>query len=1049
MRSFPSQFFALVSFAVVLATAPRSVEASGQAQVAEPAPCSVAGTIRSGEQPLPGVALSAASISEGRSEPVRSSTRADGSYRLTLPRDVPYRMVASLPGFLPISRHVSLSGDDCNARVDLALTLSDAATPSVATELAPDSGPLASTVVPADLAQVAATLGVPVAFLTVATPGLAEFSGSMVRPDRDWWAARRRARDAAGPGPAPTAAEAAAQKTAGAQAAARSTRPTGRPPTVPKAPVPQRAYQGTANIAFNGSGLDSAPYQLRPDRPVERRPYQRQTYGISLSGPLRLPGLYDGGRRTTMTLTYSGNRGANLFDQYATVPTEAMRAGDFSTVPAAVIDPSTGTPFAGGRIPDERIHPAARALLRFIPVPNLPGTSRNFHYTTSSDSLSNATTVRIAHQFTPSTAASRPPAARTTASLVAQVQIRHNRSEQVNVFPALGGTSRSTTVAVPVTVNLQRGRQLHALRLDLSTSVSRAESRYARVEDVAGAAGIVGPAREPFAWGVPSLTFSTYSGARDVNPTRRHDQRLVAGYSWTHTTGRHTLASGGEGRFDWSDNQTDSNARGTFVFTGRHTAGTSRVPRGAGLDFADFLLGLPQQASVQYGPGRVHIRGRAVSLFLQDDWRRSPALTLTFGLRYEMLWPFVEAYRQMVNLDVAPDFSDVTPVVSGGVGPFTGQFPAALMQTDSNNLAPRLAAAWKAPRAVTVRGGYGVSFNSGPYSGIARQLVGQPPFAASQRAEGTIADPLDLANPFLNAEVLEAANTFGVERDYAIGAVHTWNAEVSRPFRTVWTASGSYTGSRGVSLDLIRTPNRDPAAADFRWQTSDGRSVMHGLSLRLQRRKARGVGGVVSYTVARAEDDMAIAQDDADLASEWSLASFDRRHQLSANISVDLPFGSGHRWAPRGVWASVLGGWSAAATLTVQSGTPLTPRVTGAQAANRPLRPDATGAPVELASPSIDMFFNTAAFALPEPGQAGTARRNAIIGPGSRLLNASFVRDVRLGAARVLTARLDASNLLNLVNYSAINTTVNSSAFGQVTAVRPMRTMTVGLQVRF
>jgi hypothetical protein len=604
-------------------------------------------------------------------------------------------------------------------------------------------------------------------------------------------------------------------------------------------------------------------------------------------------------------------------------------------------------------------------------------------------------------------------------------------------------------VAIPVTINVQRGRHLHAVRLDVSTSLSRAESRYAHVEDVAGGAGIVGPAREPFAWGVPSLSFSTYSSARDVNPTRRHDQRLVTGYTWTHTTGRHTVASGAEGRFDWSDNQTDPNARGTFVFTGRHTAGTSRVPRGAGFDFADFLLGLPQQASVQYGPGRVHIRGRALSLYVQDDWRRSSALTLTLGLRYEIVWPFVEANRQMVNLDVAPDFTEVAPVLSGGAGPFTGIFPAALMHADPNNLAPRLAVAWKGPRALTLRGGYGVSFNSGPYSGIARQLVGQPPFAASQRSEGTVADPLDLADPFRNAELLEAANTFGVERDYAIGTVQTWNAELSRPFRTVWTASGSFTGKRGLSLDLIRTPNRDPAAADFRWQTSDGRSLMHGLTLRLQRRKTHGLGGTVTYTIARAQDDMAIAQNDADLDSEWALSTYDRRHQLSGNVSVDLPFGSGRPWLTRGGWASVLGGWSATATLTVQSGTPLTPRVTGAQAANRPLRPDATGERAQLPSPTIDMFFNTAAFTLPEPGQFGTAGRNTIIGPGSRLLNASIVRDLRLGAARVLTARLDANNLLNLVNYGAINTTVNSSSFGQVTSVRPMRTMTLSLQVRF
>jgi hypothetical protein len=403
----------------------------------------------------------------------------------------------------------------------------------------------------------------------------------------------------------------------------------------------------------------------------------------------------------------------------------------------------------------------------------------------------------------------------------------------------------------------------------------------------------------------------------------------------------------------------------------------------------------------------------------------------------------------MVNLDVTPDFTRVTPVVSGAAGPYSGLFPVALIHADPDNVAPRLALAWKGPRSVTLRTGYGVSFNSGPYSTIARKLVGQPPFAASQESLGTLADPLDFADPFQEASIADGATTYGVDRDYTLGVVQTGTLEVSRPFRTVWTASAGYTGKRGTSLDLIRTPNQDPDASDFQWQSAEGRSLMHGLTVRLQRRKARGLGGTLTYTLARSRDDMAVAQDDRDLAREWSLSSFDRRHQLSCDVSVDLPFGPGRAWLTRGRWASIVGGWSASATFAAQSGTPLTPRVTGARAANRPLRPDMTGEPIALASPTIDMFFNTAAFAMPEPGRFGTADRNGIIGPGSRLLNASVARDLPIGGSRVLTARLNAINLLNLVNYSAVNTTVNSSAFGQVTSVRPMRTMTLSAQIRF
>ncbi len=1020
----------VVTFAVW--GAPRSAQA-GQDDLA--APCVVQGRVTTGSVPLPGVSFEA--VPETGRVTHETVSRPDGTYRLTVAGAGLYRMRLRLPGFLAVSREVRLDGR-CQADVDFDLALGDATPPGPVVTGATEWNP-------ADQAA-AEALGLPAAVVMRPGAALAEFAGRTFRPDRAWLADRRRLTASPASSPAPTAADAAAVRPPAGQKPAAA-----RPPAATvRVPVPPQAYQGTVSYGLNGSAFDSAPFQLRPGTPVQQRPYTRQTFGLSLGGPVRVPHLYDGGRRTTFALTYSGNRGSSLFDQYATVPTDAVRAGDFSAAPAPLIDPDTGAPFPAQRIPPERVHPAARSLLPYIPAANLPGTSRNFQYTTTTHSTSNNITLKLVHQFTAPQPAGRAPAgARTVGSVTAQLQIRQSAGEQANVFPSLGGATRNRTVAVPVTVTLQRGKHQHALKLDVSSSLARAESRFAFVTDVAAEAGIAGLAREPFTWGVPVLSFATYSSTRDLEPTRRHDRRLSLGYGWTHTAGRHSLSAGADTRFDWSDNQTDANARGSFVFTGRHTAGSTRVPRGAGFDFADFLLGLPQQATVQFGPGQVHLRGRVLGLYVQDDFRRSPALTLTLGLRYDVVWPLLEADRQMVNLDASPDFTAVAPVVSGDPGPITGAFPPALIELDADNLAPRVAIAWKGPRALTLRSGYGVTFNAGSYSTIARKLVSQPPFAASQENLGTLAAPLDLADPFQGAAITEGATTFGVDRDYTIGAVQTWNAELSRPFRTVWTASAGYTGKRGSSLDLLRTPNRDPGASDFQWQSAVGRSAMHGLTLRLQRRKARGLGGGATYSLARSRDNMAVAQNDSDLDAEWSLSSFDVRHQLSCDLNVDLPFGPGRRWLTRGRWSPLVAAWSASATLTAQSGTPLTPRVTGARAANRPLRPDLTGEPVRLPSPTIDVFFNTAAFALPEPGRFGTAGRNSIIGPGSRLLNASIARDVRLGGSRVLTARLDVNNLLNLVNYSAVNTTVNSSAFGQVTSVRPMRTMTLSFQVRY
>src|SRR4029453_40411 len=154
--------------------------------------------------------------------------------------------------------------------------------------------------------------------------------------------------------------------------------------------------------------------------------------------------------------------------------------------------------------------------------------------------------------------------------------------------------------------------------VNFTRSTSTSMNRYAYLLDGAGLAGINGAATDPFDWGVPSMSFSTFSGVRDITPTRRSDRRLTTSYTWSRPRGTHVMRIGGEFSQDWSDSQTDANARGNFVFTGVYAAGGANIQRGIGLDFADFLLGMPQQASIQFGPGTVRLRGRSLSGFWQD-----------------------------------------------------------------------------------------------------------------------------------------------------------------------------------------------------------------------------------------------------------------------------------------------------------------------------------------------------------------------------------------------------------------------------------------------
>src|SRR6185503_4251431 len=153
---------------------------------------------------------------------------------------------------------------------------------------------------------------------------------------------------------------------------------------------------------LGGSALDSPPYQLRPDVPVSQPQFTKNNFGATIGGPLKIPGLYaDTNRRTSFQINYTGNQSNNVYDQYATVPTDAMRTGDFSASPMALVDPRTGQTFVNNQIPNSRIDPASASLLQFIPAPNLPGTTQNYHVSTTARTTSDNFSLRVTQNLSP------------------------------------------------------------------------------------------------------------------------------------------------------------------------------------------------------------------------------------------------------------------------------------------------------------------------------------------------------------------------------------------------------------------------------------------------------------------------------------------------------------------------------------------------------------------------------------------------------------------------------------------------------------------------
>ena len=858
----------------------------------------------------------------------------------------------------------------------------------------------------------------------------------------------------------------------------------------------QSLYQGSANYSFGGSALDATNFQPRNGivTPISALPYARNNYGGTIGGPLIIPGVYKNiNRRTSFQLNYSGNHSTSLQDQYATVPTLAMRKGDFSFSPIQLVNPATGEPLPGNQILPAQMSPSALALLAYIPEPNVPGAlTQNLHTTATTLSRSDSFSLRVNQNLTPTLpqrgagaggrggggggrggGGAAGPGGRggrgLTANLSAQIQYRANEGEQFNVIPALSGATKGTSLTVPINLTIAKGRTNNTIAVTVARNSSTTTNRFSNTLDVAGLAGIEYPStQDPLNWGMPNLTFSNFN-VRSGAANERKDLRTTVSYTLSKPVRTHQMRIGGEFRNDFSSAQSNANARGTFTFTGLYSSNGALISRATGADVADFLFGLPQQATLQVG-GFTELRQRAFAVYLEDNWQRSPRMTLNLGLRYEVPFPYVEDNGRMANLDVSEGFTAAAVVTPNQVGPYSNvTFPAAMVNTDWNNIGPRIGMAYRLARGTILNTSYSITYNTSSYSSIAQRLVAQPPFADTLTNAGALDDPLTLEDGLLEGAGV-TTNNFGIDPRYGLGMIQTWNATVTRTFRRVWTLSAGYTGTRGTSLDLLRAPNRNAdgtlrieGVQPFTWESSGSHSLLSLGSFTVQRGMANGVRFGATYTLARSMDNAStlgaggavVAQNDQDLDAEWALSNFDQRHQMTANVTWELPFGVGRKWLSNGgTLAAVAGEWTATLNLSAESGSPYTARVVGATTSvangtSGSLRADYLGAPIGLDDETLLQFFNRQAFALPAPGAFGTSARNIIIGPGGYVFSAQFTRDMRIGGTRSVGLTVNANNLFNTTRWSAIDTNVNSVTFGQVTRFSPMRTVTLNVRFRF
>lgn len=853
-------------------------------------------------------------------------------------------------------------------------------------------------------------------------------------------------------------------------------------------------YNGGIGAILDNSALDARPFSLSGQN-TPKPAYNRITGVATLGGPLRIPHVLR--NSVNFFVAYQWMRSVNDTTQSALVPDLAERGGDFSQAlntlgqPVQIFNPATGLPFSGNMISPTQISRQAQALLNFYPLPAFSGDPRyNYQTAIVNSTHQDALQSRFDQTFNPKN------------QLHGGFAFQSARTASPNLFGFLDTTN---ALGINTSINWSH-RMSQRLFLDVGYQFSRLATQstpyWENRANVSGEAEISGNNQDPMNWGPPSLAFSSgLAGLSDAQSSHNRNQTDAWSYSMLWSRFRHNITFGGDFRRQQFNYLSQQDPRGMFTFTGAATQGSANGTATGGADFADFLLGIPDTSAIAFGNADKYFRESVYDAYITDDWRMSPAFTLNAGIRWEYGAPITELYGRLVNLDIAPGFAAVAPVVeSDPVGPLTGRkYPDSLIVPDKHGFEPRVGIGWRpiSGSSLLVRAGYGIYDDTSVYQTIAQQMAQQAPLSKSLSVQNSPACPLTLANGF-NACSATTPDTFAADPNFRVGYAQNWQVSVQRDLPGSLQLAATYLGIKGTRGVQEFLPNTFPAGAvnpcpacpaGFAYLASNGNSTREGEQVQLRRRLYNGLTAALLYTFSKSLDDdsalggqgasavtqntpsspfssgtaspggtsqssgsgaLTIAQNWLNLSAERGLSTFDQRHLLNVQVQYSTGMGLGGKTLMSGWNGTFFKEWTCLTQIAVGSGLPETPiyltAVPGTGMTGI-IRPDYTGAPLYSAPSGLSL--NPMAYKAPLAGQWGNAGRDSIIGPSQFTLNSSLGRTFRLNARFNLDLRIDSTNFLNHATFTGWNTTVTSTQFGLPTSANSMRSLQTTLRLRF
>jgi hypothetical protein len=597
---------------------------------------------------------------------------------------------------------------------------------------------------------------------------------------------------------------------------------------------------------------------------LPRPPVTYDQYGYYVSGPVLIPKLFSGRNKLFFSTNLEMDKDPRELTRQARTPTSLEKQGDFSQTlnqqggVLNIFDPATTvisgntarrTPFAGNRIPANRIDPTGQAVLNAIESPNdLQGQPRIGAFNWRRTGTYTVTQKNLN--------------ARVDLALSDRQRLfgrfgRMWRSQDSNnfgfpgvfSFPPVGTTDLGlnnrwfTSAAFDDTITFSPSL-VGSFRLGLSRYLSRVTNGGVNMDpaQLKVASQII---QNQAVRGFPTFNFLGTENVPSIGSsfsTSADDQySFLASFSKIY--GKHTWKFGSDYRLVRRNNRNPGGAApGQFHFGSLFTREDPFNPRSGdttGTAMASLLLGVPESGSLGFNSA-LSVQNHYAALFFQDDWRLTRKLTLNLGMRWELETPFTERYnRTSYGFDETVAAPVQVPGLNlrGGllfVG--DGSTPRRQGVVDANNFGPRIGFAYQITPKTVIRGGYGVFFagqnvNSG-FLGAVNTFNAVTPYVATIDA----ATPFTtLANPFPGGLQQPLGSSPGLRAGLG-DSIEFWDTRRVSPYNQQWQFS--------VQREL---PWR--AVADIAWAGMHAVKQFESFNLNERHDSALPLGNTLNQTV--------------------------------------------------------------------------------------------------------------------------------------------------------------------------------------------------------